>query len=126
DFEITKDQRFEEVGLDFEILESGDVHIEMSYLVTPEHQQAQNAFLSEQVEQLQEIEGLEGEVVDSGEVRAEAAGDATRRIAATFTTADAVTSGIQLLLANEHATLDICEHSAHGSPDTSVGYVAAD
>ena len=126
DFEITKDQRFEEVGLDFEILESGDVHIAMSYLVTPEHQQAQNVFLSEQVEQLQELKGLEGEVVDSGEAQVEEAGDTTRQIAATFTTAEAVTSGIQLLLANENATFDIFEQTAQGSPDTSVRYVAAD
>lgn len=125
-FSLTEDQRFEEVGLNFEILESGDVHIEMSYLVSPDNQSAQNNFLSEQVEQLQTLEGLVDEVVDSGAMTSENSTDATRQVAATFSTADAVTSGIQLLLANEDATFDIIEQTAQGSPDTSVQYVGTD
>ena len=124
-FNLVEDQRFEEVGLDFEILESGDVHIEMSYLITPEHQQAQHDFLSEQVAQLKTLDGLEGEVVDSGATQSEDGGNDTRQVSATFEHAEAVTSGVQLLLANEEASFEIIEQTAQGSPDTSVQYVGA-
>lgn len=123
DFSVTQDRRFAEIGLDFEILESGDVHIAMSYLVSDEYQQVQNDFLTEQVEQLDQLDGLEGQVQDSGPVEPADASGEVREIAATFTTPAAVTQGIQLLLANDNASFEILEQSAQGSLDTAVRYV---
>ena len=126
DFSMTQDQRFAEIGLDFEILESGDVHIAMSYLISDEHQQVQNNFLTEQVEQLGDLDGVDGQVQDSGPVEPADASGEVREIAVTFTTAAAVTEGIQLLLANDNASFEILEQTAQGSLDTAVRYMGTD
>lgn len=126
DFSMTQDRRFAEIGLDFEILESGDVHIAVSYLISAEHQQVQNDFLTQQVEQLGDLDGVDGPVQDSGPVESAEASEEVREIAVTFTSAAAVTEGIQLLLANDDASFEILEQTAQGSLDTAVRYVATD
>lgn len=125
-FTATADHRFDEVGLDFEILESEDIRIAMSYLITPEDQQMQNDYLSEQVSQLQDVDGLDGEVEDSGPVHPDDASGQSRDIAATFTSAQAVTEGIQLLLGNDDASFEVLEQTGQGSPDVTVQYVGTD
>jgi hypothetical protein len=122
-FSTTIDQRFDEVGLDFEVLESGDVHITMSYLVSAQDHPAQNDYLSNQISQLQDLEGIEGDIEDSGPVEPQESQDAPREISATFTNAGAVTEGIQLLLGNEDASFEIIEQTSQSSPDSTVQYV---
>lgn len=122
-FHLTTDQRFDEVELDFEILDSDDVRVEMTYLFDEDHRETQQEFLSEQVAQLESLDGIVGDVADSGLVESDDRNAQNRQVAATFSTSEAVASGIQVLLANEDATFDIIEQRSQGSPDSSVQYV---
>lgn len=122
-FSHTEDHRFEEVGLDFEINESGEIGITMSYFVSPESREAQDAFLTEQVTQLEQIEDIE--IADSGPVAPESQEDKIREITATFPSDQAVAEGIQLLLANDEATFEVVEEKAPDSPDTTIRYIGS-
>src|SRR5699024_3766658 len=51
-FSLKDDRRFDDVGMDLAILESGEFEIAMSYLVSPEDAAAQNAFVNERVQML--------------------------------------------------------------------------
>lgn len=122
-FSMTQDHRFPEVGLDVEVFESGDIYLALSYRMSDSGQQAQSTFLTDQVQQLNELDDVDGDVSDSGPVDLDDAGSAVREVEATFTSAEAVTEAMQLLLANDDATFDVIEQTTQGSPDTSIQYV---
>lgn len=123
DFRLTEDRRFEEIGLDFEIFESGEINVALSYLISSEAYEAQNAFLTEQVERLRDRDDSDVQITDSGPVNSQNGQAEQRDITATFTSAAAVTEGMQMLLANEETTFEIREETTQGSPDTSVRYI---
>ena len=126
DFRLTQDRRFEEIGLDFEIFESGEINIALSYLISSEAHEAQNAFLTKQVERLRDRDDGELQITDSGPVNSTNGRTEYRNITATFTNAAAVTAGMQVLLANEETTFEIREETTQGSPDISVRYIGTD
>lgn len=123
-FSLTDDRRFEDIGMDFEILESGNFHIAMSYLVSPDDTATQNAFIDQRVEQLHDLDGIDGTVEDSGAVENHDSGNPEpREISATFSSADAVERGMQVLLANDQATFEVTDVADESTPDVITEYV---
>ncbi|NWN88984.1 MAG: hypothetical protein HLX51_10695 [Micrococcaceae bacterium] len=122
--ELTDDRRFEELGMDVEILESGNIDIALTYLVSPKNATSHNEFIAERVEALNEVSGVEGAVEDSGAVENHD-GDAPepRAVSATFSSADAVEQGMQVLLANDQATFEVNDVRDEGSPDVITEYI---
>ena len=57
-FQLTQDHRFEDVGLDLEFLESGDLPVTMAYRISAESADPQNALLTEQIAKLSDVAGL--------------------------------------------------------------------
>lgn len=122
-FSLTDDRRFNDIGMDVEILGSGDFQIAMSYLVSPEDTAIHNQFVSERVQQLNEQDGVEGAVEDSGATENHDSGNTeVRDISATFTSAEAVEEGLQTLLANDTATFEATETVDDSSPDVIAEY----
>lgn len=125
-FSLTDDRRFEEIGLDVEVEESGHVIIAMSYFVSPDDTAAQNEFLSERVEQLNGLDGVDGAVEDSGAVENHGSGNTEiREISATFTSPEAVESAMQILLANDEATFNAADVANDDSPNVITEYSGA-
>ncbi|GAA2040813.1 hypothetical protein GCM10009720_21540 [Yaniella flava] len=122
-FELTDDRRFEELGMDIEILESGNINIALSYLVAPDKTAIHNEFIAERVDTLNDVSGVEGVVEDSGAVENhDGATSEPREVSATFSSAEAVEEGIQILLANDQANFEISEVQDEGSPDVITEY----
>ena len=122
-FELTQDDRFEDVNLDVEFLESGDMRITMGYLISRDSAELQNAFLDVQVAQLNELEGLTEPVTDSGPEDLTEDSAETRQVAAQFSTPEAVHAGMQVLLANDEASFEIQDVTADDSPDVITQYI---
>lgn len=125
-FNLTDDRRFEEIGLDFEVLESGGFQTTMTYLVSPDHTAVQNDFINQRVDQLNDMSGLDGAIEDSGPVENHGSESAEpREIRATFTSAEATEAGMQTLLANEQASFDITDVTDNGSPEVVTEYTGS-
>lgn len=125
-FSLTDDRRFDELGLDFEIAESGEFRTSMTYLVSPDHTAAQNEFVDHRVEQLNDLDSVDGAVEDSGPVENHGSGKAEhRKVTATFSSAKAVEAGMQILLANEDATFEVADVTQDGSPEVITEYTGS-
>jgi|GEM_PF-2026457 len=125
-FSLTEDRRFEEIDLDFEILDSGEFNIAMDYLVSPDTTAVQNEFVTERVEQLEGLDGITGTVEDSGPVENQETGNPKpREVNVTFSSAESVQNGMRILLANEEATFETTEVTPEDSPDVVTEYVGS-
>lgn len=125
-FSLTVDQRFNDIGMDLEILESGDFQVEMSYLVSSENTAVQNEFVSERVQQLYEQDGVDAAVEDSGATENHDSGNTERReISARFASAEALEEGMQTLLANDQATFEVFDTVGDASPDVITEYAGS-
>ncbi len=121
-FQLTQDHRFEDVGLDLEFLESGDLRVTMAYRISAESADPQNAFLTEQIAKLSDIAGLTEAVEDTGPADPANGSTTTRRVVAQFSTPEAVSAGLQILLANDKASFEVDEVTADNSPDVITQY----
>lgn len=125
-FSLTDDQRFNDIGMDLEILESGNFQIEMSYLISPEDTAIHNEFVSERVQQLHGQEGVNAAVEDSGATENHDSGNAeVREISATFASAEAVEEGMRTLLANDQTTFEVSDTVGDASPDVITEYTGS-
>src|SRR5699024_1225894 len=122
-FELTQDHRFEDVGLDVEFLDSGDMRIAMEYRISADSAELQNEFLTGQIAQLNDLEGLTEPVQDDGPTDPADGSDTTRRVAAQFSSPKAVSVGMQLLLANDEASFEVQEVAGDDSPDVITQYI---
>ncbi|OAV60832.1 hypothetical protein A6F49_10090 [Enteractinococcus helveticum] len=122
-FQLTQDHRFEDVGLDLEFLESGDMRVTMVYSISADSAEIQNEFLTEQIAQLNDLEGLTEPVQDAGPSDPADGSDTIRQVAAQFSTPEAVSAGMQLLLANDEASFEVQEVTADTSPDVITQYL---
>lgn len=122
-FSLTDDRRFSEIGMDLEILESGNFQIAMSYLVSPDDTAIHNEFIDARIEQLNDLDEVDGAVEDSGPAENHGSGDAeAREITVTFASADAVEQGMQIMLANDAATFEVTDTVDDASPDVITEY----
>jgi len=121
---LTDDRRFEEIGLDFRILDSGEFTVTLDYLVSPEMTAVQNEFITDHVEELEDVDGIKGAVEDSGPVENHETGNPEpREVSATFSSAESVQNGMRVLLANEDATFEASEVTPEDSADVITEYV---
>lgn len=122
-FNLTDDRRFEDIGMDVEILESEAFHVTMSYLVSSSDTTVQNEFVTERVRQLNDLDGVEGAVEDSGATENHDSGNVVEReIDVTFSDPEAVEQGMQILLANDQATFEVSDTVDEASPDVITQY----
>lgn len=125
-FSLTDDRRFEEIDLDFEILDSGEFNVAMDYLVSSDATAIQNEFVTERVEQLEGLDGVTGAVEDSGPVENHESGNPEpREVSVRFSSAESVQNGMRILLANEEATFATTEVTPEDSPDVVTEYVGS-
>lgn len=122
-FSLKDDRRFDDVGMDLAILESGEFEIAMSYLVSPEDAAAQNAFVNERVQMLNTQDGVVGAVEDSGATENHGSDSAeVRDISVQFESVEAIEEGLQTLLANDQATFRSTDTLEGSSPDAITEY----
>ena len=122
-FTLSRDHRFQDVGLNVEFLETGEIRIIMAYLISAESAALQNEFLTQQVEQLNDLEELAESVADSGTTdSAEGGAGENRQISALFSTPEAVDAGMKILLTNDDASFEVQETSEEDSPDVITRY----
>lgn len=122
-FSLKDDRRFNEVGMDLTILESGDFQIDMSYLISPDDAAVQNEFVTERAQNLNAQDGVAGAVVDSGATENHASDNAVvREISVQFESVEAAEKGLRTLLANDQATFSTADTVGDASPDAITEY----
>ncbi|GAA4110462.1 hypothetical protein FB556_1518 [Enteractinococcus coprophilus] len=125
-FELSSDHRFQDVGLDVEFLETGEIRITMAYLISGESAAIQNDFLTRQVTELNDLEGLSEAVADSGAKDSpDDSGGENRQISALFSTPEAADAGMKVLLKHDDASFEKHETSDKDSPDVVTQYAGS-
>lgn len=117
-FSFTDDHRFRDVDLDVALAASGETRVMLTYEMSPNSGPAQEQFLDDRITQLQALDGAT-EVVENSDV---STGVERREIAAAFSSAQATSAGLQILLANDDASFKVTELSDNESPDVVMQY----
>lgn len=117
-FSFTDDHRFRDIDLDVDLAASGETRIMLTYEMSPNSDPAQKQFLDDRITQLQALDGAT-EVAENSDV---STGVERREIAATFSSAQATSAGLQILLANDEASFKVTELSDNESPDVVMQY----
>jgi len=124
-FSVTKDHRFTDVKLDVDFDKSGEILVTMHYPISVESAEIQNAFITDQITQLNNLETPPESVADSGSVDPERNSDNTRHVEATFTSPAGVSAGMKILLANQDAAFAEKTAPNADSPDIVTEFVGS-
>lgn len=115
-FTSIHDDRFPEISLDVQFLESGVFRLTAGYLMTDASQDVQRAFVDSLVSELSELDGLIEPVVDES-AGTSTTGSTVREVTAAFSSAESVQAGLSILLDNNHATFTSEEFTDGAAPD---------